>query len=121
MVQSQSSTQAVRAVFVIDPNAVVRTILFYPASSGRDFDEIKRVVLALQKADKEQIAIPANWRPGQDVIIPTPGSCGTAKEHMEIGALPVFGEYRCFLYVTCRKLHPWCRLAHTHGIQGTRS
>ncbi|NCC13858.1 MAG: peroxiredoxin, partial [Spirochaetia bacterium] len=67
MLQSQSSTQAVRAVFVIDPNGVVRTILFYPASLGRNFDEIKRVVLALQKADKDKIATPANWRPGDDV------------------------------------------------------
>ncbi|MFA7130084.1 MAG: peroxiredoxin [Sphaerochaeta sp.] len=83
MVQSQSTTQAVRAVFIIDPNGIVRTILFYPASTGRNFDEIKRVVLALQKADAENIATPANWRPGQDVIVPTAGSCGTAKERME--------------------------------------
>ncbi len=83
MVQSQSSTQAVRAVFVIDPEGIVRTILFYPASTGRNFDEIKRVVLALQKADRDHVATPANWMPGDDVIIPTAGSCGTAKERME--------------------------------------
>lgn len=83
MVQSQSSTQAVRAVFVIDPEGIVRTILFYPASTGRNFDEIKRVVMALQKADKDNVATPANWMPGDDVIVPTAGSCGTAKERME--------------------------------------
>ncbi|TAH58751.1 MAG: peroxiredoxin [Sphaerochaeta sp.] len=83
MVQSQSSTQAVRAVFIIDPKGIVRTILFYPAAIGRNFDEIKRAVQALQKADKDGVATPADWRPGQDVIIPTPGSCGTAKERME--------------------------------------
>jgi peroxiredoxin (alkyl hydroperoxide reductase subunit C) len=83
MIQSQSDTQAVRAVFVIDPNAIIRTILYYPAAIGRNFDEIKRVILALQKADKDKVACPANWRPGDDVIIPTPGSCGTAKERME--------------------------------------
>ncbi|NBK21577.1 MAG: peroxiredoxin [Spirochaetia bacterium] len=83
MVQSQSSTQAVRAVFIIDPEGIVRTILFYPASTGRNFDEIKRVVLALQKADRDHIATPANWMPGDDVIVPTAGSCGTAKERME--------------------------------------
>lgn len=83
MVQSQSSTQAVRAVFIIDTEGIVRTILFYPASTGRNFDEIKRVVLALQKADRDHIATPANWMPGDDVIIPTAGSCGTAKERME--------------------------------------
>lgn len=82
MVQSQSTTQAVRAVFVIDPKGIVRTIIFYPASLGRNFDEIKRVVLALQKADKDQVATPADWRPGQDVIVPSPGTCGTAKERM---------------------------------------
>ncbi|GKH46558.1 MULTISPECIES: peroxiredoxin [Anaerotruncus] len=80
---SSSTTQAVRAVFVIDPEAVIRTILYYPASTGRNFDEIKRIVVALQKADAEQVATPANWRPGQDVIIPTAGSCGVAKERME--------------------------------------
>ncbi|MFA5698334.1 MAG: peroxiredoxin [Sphaerochaeta sp.] len=83
MVQSQSDTQAVRAVFIIDPKGVVRTILFYPAAIGRNFDEIKRAVQALQKADKDGVATPADWRPGDDVIIPTPGSCGTAKERME--------------------------------------
>lgn len=80
---NQSSTQAVRAVFVIDPKGFIRTILYYPLSMGRNFDEIKRIIQALQKADKDKVATPADWRPGDDVIIPTPGSCGTAKERME--------------------------------------
>ena len=79
----QSNTQAVRAVFVIDPNAKIRTILYYPLSTGRNFDEIKRIIIALQKADSDGVATPANWRPGDDVIVPTAGSCGTAKERME--------------------------------------
>lgn len=84
MIQPGSSdTQAVRAVFVIDPKSVVRCILYYPSSTGRNFDEIKRIVLALQKADAESIATPANWRPGDDVIIPPPGSCGTAQQRMD--------------------------------------
>ena len=84
MVQpNESATQAVRAVFVIDPKAKIRVILYYPASTGRNFDEIKRIVIALQKADAEQIATPANWQPGDDVILPPPGSCGTAKERVE--------------------------------------
>jgi peroxiredoxin (alkyl hydroperoxide reductase subunit C) len=78
-----SSTQAVRAVFFIDPKGIIRTILYYPLSLGRNFDEIKRIILALQKADKDNVATPANWRPGDDVIIPTAGSCGTAKERIE--------------------------------------
>ena len=79
----QSNTQAVRAVFVIDPNGIIRTILYYPLSLGRNFDELKRIVLALQKADEESCATPADWRPGDDLIVPTAGSCGTAKERME--------------------------------------
>lgn len=79
----QSNTQAVRAVFVIDPESKIRTILYYPLSMGRNFDEIKRIILALQKSDKDKVATPADWRPGDDVIIPTAGSCGTAKERME--------------------------------------
>lgn len=80
---SQSTTQAVRAVFVIDPKGIIRTILYYPLSTGRNFDEIKRIILALQKADKDACATPADWRPGEDVIVPTAGSCGVAKERME--------------------------------------
>ena len=79
----QSTTQAVRAVFVIDPKGIIRTILYYPLSTGRNFDEIKRIILALQKADKDNIATPADWRPGDDVIVPTAGSCGVAKERMD--------------------------------------
>ncbi len=78
-----SNTQAVRAVFVIDPKGIVRTILYYPLSTGRNFDEIKRIVIALQKADRENVATPADWREGDDVIVPTAGSCGTARERME--------------------------------------
>ncbi len=84
MIQPGSSdTMAVRAVFIIDPNAVVRCILYYPSSTGRNFDEIKRIILALQKADAEGIATPANWQPGDDVIVPPAGSCGVAQERME--------------------------------------
>ncbi len=79
----QSNTQAVRAVFIIDPQGIIRLILYYPLSTGRNFDEIKRVILALQKADKDGVATPADWRPGDDCIVPTAGSCGVAKERME--------------------------------------
>lgn len=80
---NQSNTQAVRAVFIIDPKGIIRTILYYPLSTGRNFDEIKRIVLALQKTDKDNCATPVDWRPGDDVIIPPAGSCGTAKDRME--------------------------------------
>jgi peroxiredoxin 2/4 len=84
MVQpNASTTQAVRAVFIMDPEAKVRAILYYPLSTGRNMDEIKRMIIAMQKADKEQIATPANWQPGDDVIVPPPGSCGVAKDRVE--------------------------------------
>jgi len=84
MVQpNASSTQAVRAVFIIDDKAKVRAVLYYPLSNGRHMDEIKRMVTAMQKSDREGIATPANWQPGEDVIVPPPGSCGTAKDRVE--------------------------------------
>lgn len=83
MMPGESNTKAVRAVFVIDPEGVVRTVLYYPLSLGRNFDELYRIVIALQAADKFKVATPADWRPGDDVIVPTAGSCGVAKERME--------------------------------------
>ncbi|MBN2102245.1 MAG: peroxiredoxin [Candidatus Aenigmarchaeota archaeon] len=84
MVQpNASNTQAVRAVFIIDPKAKVRAVLYYPLSNGRNMDEIKRLLTAMQKSDLEGIATPANWQPGDDVILPPPGSCGTAKDRVE--------------------------------------
>jgi peroxiredoxin (alkyl hydroperoxide reductase subunit C) len=79
----ESSTKAVRAVFVIDPKGVIRAIIYYPLSLGRNFDELYRVIVALQTADMFSIATPADWRPGDEVIVPTAGSCGVAKERME--------------------------------------
>ncbi len=81
-----STTQAVRAVFIIDPHAIVRAILYYPLSTGRNIEEIKRLLIALQFSDKYQVATPADWQPGEDVIVPPPGSCGTAKDRVEAPA-----------------------------------
>jgi peroxiredoxin (alkyl hydroperoxide reductase subunit C) len=81
-----SSTQAVRAVFIVDPQAVVRAILYYPLSNGRNMEEVKRLLVAMQLSDREKVATPANWQPGDDVIVPPPGSCGTAKERVETPA-----------------------------------
>ena len=80
---NEDSTKAVRAVFFIDPQARIRAIIYYPLSLGRNFHEIKRVLKGLQAADKFGIATPADWEPGEDVIIPPPGSCGTAADRME--------------------------------------
>lgn len=79
---NQSSTAAVRAVFFIDPKGKIRTILYYPLTLGRNFDELKRIVQGLQKAD-EGVATPADWRPGKDVIVPTPGDQKSVQDRYE--------------------------------------
>ena len=78
----ESNTKAVRAVFFIDPKGIIRTIIYYPLSVGRNFDELYRVVIALQTADSFGIATPADWRPGDDVIVSPAGSCNTAADRM---------------------------------------
>ncbi|HOZ87831.1 MAG TPA: peroxiredoxin [Bacteroidia bacterium] len=100
MVQpGESETQAVRAVFFIDPKGTIRTIIYYPLSLGRNFDEIKRILIGLQTADNFKVALPADWRPGDDVIVPTAGSCGTAKDRMEDKS----GELTCYDWFFCTK------------------
>ena len=83
MQPGESNTKAVRAVFFIDPKGIIRAMIYYPLSLGRNFDELKRVVIALQTADNFGVAMPADWRPGDAVIVPPAGSCGVAKDRME--------------------------------------
>ncbi|MBN1403861.1 MAG: peroxiredoxin [Opitutales bacterium] len=79
----ESNTKAVRAVFLIDPKGIIRAIIYYPLSTGRNFDELIRLVKAVQTADAFSVATPADWVPGDEVIVPPAGSCGVAKERME--------------------------------------
>lgn len=67
-----SDTHAVRAVFIIDSNAKIRVILYYPAVLGRNINEIKRMVMGLQVVDRFGVALPVNWAVGDDVIVPAP-------------------------------------------------
>ena len=67
---NESTTAAVRSVFIIDPNKKIRLTMTYPMNVGRNFDEILRVIDALQTGDKFNVATPADWVPGQQVIIP---------------------------------------------------
>ena len=97
-----STTQAVRAVFIIDPKGIVRAILYYPLSNGRNMDEVMRLLVAMQTSDEYQIATPANWRPGDDVIVPPPGSCGVAKERVESKG----GDVKCLDWFMCLKPSP---------------
>lgn len=66
----ESTTEAVRSVFIIDPNKKIRLTMTYPMNVGRNFDEILRVIDALQLADEKSIATPADWQLGDEVIIP---------------------------------------------------
>lgn len=68
----ESSTAAVRAVFFIDPKGVIRLIQYYPLNVGRNMEEIKRALLALQTADEKKLALPVDWKPGEKAIVPPP-------------------------------------------------
>jgi peroxiredoxin (alkyl hydroperoxide reductase subunit C) len=75
-----SETATVRAVFVIDEKGIIRALIYYPMSLGRNIDEILRVVDGLQTADANACATPANWKPGDMVIVPPPQTLGDAEE-----------------------------------------
>ncbi len=77
---SASETATVRAVFIIDEKGVIRALIYYPMSLGRNIDEILRALDGLQTADANACATPANWRPGDKVIVPPPQTLKDADE-----------------------------------------
>jgi len=93
---SESETAAVRSVFIIDPNKKIRLTMTYPMNVGRNFDEIMRVIDALQLGDAKKVATPADWRPGDDVIIPPSIDNETAKDLFPQG----WNEIRPYLRTT---------------------
>lgn len=95
----EAATQAVRAVFYIDPVGIIRTIIYYPLSIGRNFDELYRVLIALKTTDEFKCAAPADWRPGDEVIVPPAGSCGLAEERMSADD----SEITCHDWFFCTK------------------
>ncbi|SER43730.1 peroxiredoxin [Neolewinella agarilytica] len=68
----ESKTAAVRAVFIVDPKGDIRLIMYYPMNVGRNMDEIKRALIALQTSDENKCAMPVDWRPGDKAIVPPP-------------------------------------------------
>lgn len=76
---ASGNTDTIRAVFIIDPRGIVRTILYYPKAVGRNITEIKRVLIALQTSDAFRVATPAEWIPGDDVIVPAPNTVADAR------------------------------------------
>jgi peroxiredoxin 2/4 len=92
----QSRTETVRCVFFIDPNQVVRCMLYYPLTTGRNMDEILRITDSLQTVDEYKVATPANWKPGEPVVVPAPQTQDDADARMKAG-------YDCFDWYLCRK------------------
>jgi len=92
----QSKTETVRCVFVIDPAQVIRAILYYPLSTGRNMKEIVRLLRALQATDAYKVATPANWQPGEAVIVPPPNTQQGAAQRLTEG-------YDCVDWYLCKK------------------
>lgn len=99
----QSTTAAVRCVFVIDPEMKLRAMIYYPLNVGRNMDEILRLIDALQTADKYKVALPANWRPGDPVIVPPPTTQEDAEKRMQEAAQQ---GYECIDWFLCKKKLP---------------
>ncbi len=99
----QSTTAAVRCVFVIDPEMKLRAMIYYPLNVGRNMDEILRLIDALQTADKFKVALPANWRPGDPVIVPPPTTQEDAEKRLQEAAQQ---GYECVDWFLCKKKLP---------------
>ncbi|MBC7189831.1 peroxiredoxin, partial [Candidatus Aerophobetes bacterium] len=100
LIHPGKGTNTVRAVFIVDPNATVRAILYYPQELGRNMEEILRMVKGFQIADREKVAIPANWPENElikdEVIIPPPTDQKSASERKK-------GEFSCFDWWFCHR------------------
>ncbi len=78
----ESETAAVRAVFIIDPNGIVRLVMYYPLNVGRNMNEIIRALKALQTAEKYKVALPLDWEPGDKAIVPPPKTVAEMEERI---------------------------------------
>ena len=92
-----ADTSAVRATFIIDPEGILRAMVYYPMSNGRQIDEFVRLVEAMQTSDANACATPENWRKGDQVIVPPAATAEEAKKRMESG------EYDCVDFYFCKK------------------
>ncbi len=92
----ESKTETSRCVFVIDPKGVLRAMIYYPLTTGRNMDEIVRLIDALQTADANKVATPANWRPGDKVVLPAPNTTELAEERVGEG-------FECVDWYLCKK------------------
>ena len=92
----ESKTETARCVFIIDPKAILRAMIYYPLTTGRSMQEILRLIDALQTTDKNKVATPANWKPGEMVIVPPPATQEMAEERLKEG-------YECKDWYFCKK------------------
>jgi peroxiredoxin (alkyl hydroperoxide reductase subunit C) len=91
----ESKTETSRCVFVIDDKQIIRAMIYYPLSTGRNMDEIIRLIQALQTTDKHGVATPANWRPGEKVLIPPPKTQEGAEERVKEKGVECKDWYFC--------------------------
>jgi len=91
-----ADTSAVRATFIIDPDGILRAMVYYPMTNGRSIDEILRLVKALQTSDEHSVATPEGWQPGDQVIVPPPASTDEAEKRITEG-------YECVDWYFCKK------------------
>jgi peroxiredoxin (alkyl hydroperoxide reductase subunit C) len=92
----ESTTEASRCVFVIDPKGKLRAMIYYPMTTGRNMQAILRLIDALQTSDKHQVATPANWNKGDKVIVPPPKTAELATQRVGDG-------YECIDWYLCKK------------------
>jgi len=92
----ESKTETARCVFVIDPDGILRALIYYPMTTGRNMQELLRLVRALQTTDEHTVSTPANWQPGDAVIVPPPRTQELAEERLREG-------YDCKDWYFCKK------------------
>jgi len=91
-----ADTSAVRATFIIDPEGILRAMVYYPMTNGRSIDEFVRLVAALQTSDANKVATPEAWQPGEKVIVPPPADMEAAEARMNEG-------YECTDWYFCKR------------------
>ncbi len=98
----ESTTQTVRAVYFIDPQGIIRAIIYYPMALGRNFTELKRVLIGLQTIDQYGVALPADWIPGEEVILRNPATYDDAEKRMQCNT----SDNHCSDWFFCLKKLP---------------
>ena len=94
--EGESSTVTVRTVFLIDPEGILKAMIYYPLTNGRSMNEILRLVISLQTTYEHKVATPANWEPGEAVVVPPPATAKAAEERLKEG-------YECVDWYFCKK------------------